>query len=53
MRLGHPVKDCLYLALAMELRCDVATRDAKFIARARKIYPAVRHLSDYPAANER
>lgn len=45
--LGHPLKDCLYLVLAMELNCDLATCDAKFAAKAKALYPDVRLLSDY------
>ncbi len=26
----HPVYDCLYLALALDLRCDLVTDDARF-----------------------
>jgi predicted nucleic acid-binding protein len=33
--LGHPLKDCIYLALAMELGCDLVTCDARFAAKAR------------------
>lgn len=31
--LGHPLKDCVYLALADQLGCPLATCDAKFHAR--------------------
>lgn len=44
MRLGHPVKDCLYLALAMERGCDLHTADARFAARAGQVYHGVRVL---------
>lgn len=47
--LGHPVKDCIYLALAMDEGCELATCDAKFAAKARKLYRGVRLLSDYAA----
>lgn len=30
MQLGHPLKDCIYLALAERLGCPLATADAKF-----------------------
>lgn len=47
MQMGHPVKDCVYLALAMEHGCELATSDAKFAAKARRLYPAVKLLADY------
>lgn len=34
IELGHPIKDCVYLALAEELGCALATCDAKFRDRA-------------------
>lgn len=30
MTLGHPIKDCVYLALADQLGCALATSDVKF-----------------------
>lgn len=45
--LGHPVADCLYLALALELGADLATCDVKFHQRVRPNYPQVRLLGDY------
>lgn len=42
--LAHPLKDCLYLALAMELACQLVTADARFAARARSVYDEVRTL---------
>jgi predicted nucleic acid-binding protein len=47
IELGHPVKDCIYLVLAMEFNCDLATCDAKFQVKCRDIYPQVRLLGDY------
>lgn len=47
MTLRHPLKDCIYLALAIELDCALATCDAKFAARARPLYPEVKLLADY------
>lgn len=44
--LGHPVKDCLYLALAIECDCDLVTCDAKFVARASPLHPRVRLPGD-------
>ena len=43
--LGHPLKDCLYLSLAQELRCDFITCDARFAAKAVQIYPRTRTLA--------
>ena len=42
--IGHPLKDCLYLVLAMELACPLVTCDAKFAAKARGVYAQVRVL---------
>lgn len=42
--LGHPLKDCLYLALAMELGCDLVTADTRFAARAKGVWAGVRVL---------
>ena len=42
--LGHPLKDCIYLALAMELGCDLVTADARFAGKARGVWAGVRVL---------
>lgn len=42
--LGHPLEDCIYLALAIELDCELATCDAKFAAKARAVWDRVRVL---------
>lgn len=44
VEIGHPLKDCIYLVLAMELGCPLATADARFAAKAREVYDAVRML---------
>ena len=44
MDLGHPLKDCIYLALAMELDCELLTADARFAARAQGVWNKVRML---------
>ncbi len=44
--LGHPLKDCIYLALAMELDCELVTCDARFAAKARGVWPKLRFLGD-------
>ncbi len=44
--LGHPLKDCIYLALAMELGCDLVTCDARFAAKAKGVWAGVRVLGE-------
>jgi predicted nucleic acid-binding protein len=44
--MGHPLKDCIYLALAMDLGCPLITCDAKFAAKARGVYGGVRVLGE-------
>jgi predicted nucleic acid-binding protein len=44
LTLGHPLKDCLYLSLAMELDCDLLTCDARIAAKARDVWDRVRVL---------
>lgn len=44
--LGHPLKDCIYLALAMELGCDLVTCDARFAAKAKVVWAGVRMLGE-------
>lgn len=39
--LGHPLKDCLYLVLAMELGCKLITCDTKFAAKAKHVWSGV------------
>ncbi|MFN3389220.1 MAG: type II toxin-antitoxin system VapC family toxin [Allosphingosinicella sp.] len=47
LQLGTPLKDCLYLQLAMELECDLATCDVRFRDKAAGLYPGVKLLSEY------
>lgn len=47
LQLGTPLKDCLYLQLAMELECELATCDVRFRDKAIPLYPAIKLLSDY------
>jgi predicted nucleic acid-binding protein len=44
--LGHPLKDCIYLALAMELGCELVTCDARFAAKAKEVWAGVRVLGE-------
>lgn len=46
IRLGHPLKDCLYLALAIERACSFVTADARFARRARTVHPEVRGIGE-------
>jgi len=50
--LGHPLKDCIYLGLAIELACPLATCDRKLVAKAVGIYPQVRLLHDFELADD-
>jgi len=52
LRLGTPLKDCVYLALAMELNCDLATCDVKFRDKAYSLYPGIKLLTDYSDPSE-
>ena len=42
--LGHPIKDCIYLALAMKLGCELLTSDRRFAAKDEPVWPKVRVL---------
>ncbi|MEI6643004.1 MAG: type II toxin-antitoxin system VapC family toxin [Novosphingobium sp.] len=42
--LGHPLKDCIYLALAMKMGCELLTSDRRFAAKAVAAWPKVRVL---------
>jgi predicted nucleic acid-binding protein len=50
--LGHPLKDCIYLALAIELSAELATCDEKFRAKAADLYPRVKLLREFDLAND-
>lgn len=43
--LGHPIKDCAYLALAMDRQCPLITADFRFAEKARRAYGEVRMLA--------
>lgn len=47
LSIGHPLKDCIYLALAKELKAELATCDTKFRDKAVTLYPHIRLLEDY------
>jgi predicted nucleic acid-binding protein len=50
--LGHPLKDCLYLGLAIELGCPLATCDARLVEKSRPIYPNVRLMQEFELAQD-
>lgn len=52
MRLGHPLQDCIYLGLAMELSCPLATCDEKFRSKARAIYSEIKLLGELELADD-
>jgi predicted nucleic acid-binding protein len=47
--IGHTLSDCIYLALAIDLDCDLATCDAKFHGKAFPVFGRVRLLSELMA----
>jgi predicted nucleic acid-binding protein len=50
--LGHPVYDCIYLALALVREVPVVTADRRFVAAAGRdpdVFVLVRHLEDCAA----
>lgn len=40
--------DCSYLALALELGCDLFTADRRFASAVSAMFPSVKHIEDYP-----
>ena len=44
--IGHPLKDCIYLALAIKNHCSLVTADVHFAAKAREVYGAVQVLGE-------
>ena len=44
---GCPAYDCLYLAWALEQRCDLVTADERFYNAMRMAYPCVRLLKAF------
>lgn len=48
MELRQSPYDCCYLALALELGCDLYTADRRFIRGTSGVYPCVKDIEDYP-----
>jgi predicted nucleic acid-binding protein len=46
INIGHPLKDCIYLMLAMEMGCELVTCDARFSEKAKGVWDRVRVLGD-------
>jgi predicted nucleic acid-binding protein len=46
IEMGHPIKDCIYLALAEALEAPLITADVRFANKARLVYPEVRILGE-------
>jgi predicted nucleic acid-binding protein len=44
--LGHPLKDCIYLMLAIELNCELVTADIRFAAKAKTVWDRVRVIGE-------
>jgi predicted nucleic acid-binding protein len=45
--IGHPIGDCIYLALALEEGAELATADAKFVGKVAGRHGRCRLLGDY------
>lgn len=39
--LGHPLADCIYLAMAIDLDCPLATADRKFMIKATPVHDRI------------
>jgi len=44
--LRHPLKDCIYLAMAIEHGCELVTCDRRLLDKAAPIHAKSRHLYD-------
>ena len=44
LEIGHPLKDCIYLVLAIALDCELVTCDARFAAKAKHVWEKVKVL---------
>ncbi len=42
IEIGHPLKDCVYLALAVAEGCDLFTCDARFASKAARFGPSIK-----------
>ena len=49
VQIGHPLSDCIYLALACDLDCDLITCDAVFCDKAYPAFGRVRLLGERAA----
>ncbi len=47
LKIGHPLSDCIYLALALDLGCELVTSDAKFRDKVLPVSNRVKLLADY------
>jgi predicted nucleic acid-binding protein len=45
--LAHPIQDCLYLAMAIDLEAELATCDARFRDKAVGAHPRIKLLAHY------
>jgi len=52
IEIGHPIKDCIYLALAVELDCILATCDRKFAAKISGRWGFIKLLEDFDVQND-
>jgi predicted nucleic acid-binding protein len=44
LNLGQPLKDCVYLALAMKMGCELLTSDLRLAEKAQATWPKIRVL---------
>lgn len=49
LELGHPLKDCVYLMLAIERGIPMVTADTRFVAKIAALYPRIILLSAFSA----
>lgn len=50
LQLDHKLPDCIYLALAIRLDCDLATCDRRFHTKASTKFPQIKLLADFDLA---
>jgi predicted nucleic acid-binding protein len=46
--LGHPLPDCLYLAVALRLDAPLVTADQRFVRRVGERFPGIQLLAPHP-----